>query len=132
MSARMNSRRSLLGVALAASAGSLPSPALAIGQQAASEPLLPLWRAVRAAWAVCAESDDESDDDNEAVVAAYRAAHDAFRKVEPTSTLGLFLTLLDTDDGDNFADDHPEAIEAMLAQLEAANVPLHSLEGGAA
>lgn len=88
-----------------------------------TEPLLPLWRTVRAAWAVFAER-DEGDGPT---LKAYRAAHDAFHRVEPTTTLGLFLTLLDSDAGDNFADDHPAAVNAIIAQLQAANVPLRSL-----
>jgi hypothetical protein len=95
------------------------------------EPLLPLWRTVRGAWA--AEAANEGD--NGPTVKAYRAASDAFDKVKPTTTLGLFLTLLDSDDGDNFADEHPAAIEAIIAQLHAANVPLRLLakakKGGA-
>ena len=123
-------RRSILGGALAASAVALPAAPAA---DPLSEPLLQLWRTVRAAWAAEVASDD---DGNGPTVAAYRAAHIAFRKAEPTTTLGLFLTLLDSDDGDNFADEHPEAVEAMIAQLQAANVPLAGLppgrKGGAA
>jgi hypothetical protein len=47
----------------------------------------------------------------------------------------LFLTLLHSDDGDDFADAHPAAVTAIIAQLEAANVSLRSLaktkKGGA-
>ena len=88
-----------------------------------SEPLLPLWRAVRAAWA----ADAASEEDNGPTVKTYRAAFAAFDKAEPTTTLGLFLTLLHTDAGDDFADEHPEAVEAIIAQLWAANVSLRSL-----
>ena len=65
---------------------------------------------------------------------AYRRAHKAFRKAKPTTTLGLFLTLLDSDAGDNFADKHTAAVDAIIAQLQAANVSLRSLgkKGGAA
>ena len=84
-----------------------------------NEPLLPLWRTVRAEWARTLA--------DEKVVEAYHAARAAFHKVEPKTTLGLFLVLLDTDDGDNFADDYGPAVDAMIAQLEAANVPLRWL-----
>jgi hypothetical protein len=96
-----------------------------------NEPLLPLWRTVRAAWA----AEAASEDDNGPTVKAYRAAFRAFDKVKPTTTLGLFLTLLHSDDGDDFADAHPAAVTAIIAQLEAANVSLRSLaktkKGGA-
>ena len=99
-----------------------------------NEPLLPLWRAVRAAWAHSADTTGEGDDGP--TVMAYSAAVDAYRKVEPTTTLGLFLTLLNSDDGDDFADEHPAAVETIIAQLQAANVSLCSLakasKGGAA
>jgi hypothetical protein len=91
--------------------------------KATNEPLLPLWRTVRAAWAAHAADED----DNGPTVKAYRAAFAAFDKVKPTTTLGLFLTLLHSDDGDDFADRHPAAADAMIAQLEAANVSLRSL-----
>ena len=56
--------------------------------------------------------------------------------MKPTTTLGLFLTLLNSDEGDDFADEHPAAVDAIIAQLQAANVPLCSLaktkKGGAA
>jgi hypothetical protein len=99
--------------------------------KATNEPLLPLWRTVRAAWAAHAADED----DNGPTVKAYRAAFAAFDKVKPTTTLGLFLTLLHSDDGDNFADEHAAAVDAMIAQLQAANVSLGSLakakKGGA-
>ena len=92
---------------------------------------MPLWRAVRAAWA----AEAAAEDDNGLTVKAYRAAFAAFDKVKPTTTLGLFLTLLNSDDGDNFADEHPAAVDAIIGQLQAANVPLRSLakakKGGA-
>jgi hypothetical protein len=98
---------------------------------AASEPLLPLWRTVRAAWAAEAASEGDSGP----TVKAYRTAFAAFDTVKPTTTLGLFLTLLHSDDGDDFADRHPAAVTAIIAQLEAANVSLRSLaktkKGGA-
>ena len=50
-----------------------------------------------------------------------------FARAKPTTTLGLFLTLLNSDDGDNFADEHGPAVDAIIAQLQAANVPLRSL-----
>lgn len=84
------------------------------------EPLLPLWRAVRAAWA----AEVASEDDDGPTVKAYHAAHAAFHKVKPTTMLGLFLTLLDSDDGDNFADEQPAAVDAMIAQLQAGNAPI--------
>jgi hypothetical protein len=47
----------------------------------------------------------------------------------------LFLTLLNSDDGDDFADEHPAAVETIIAQLQAANVSLRSIaktkKGGA-
>ena len=55
--------------------------------------------------------------------------------MKPTTTLGLFLTLLNSDEGDDFADEHGPAVEAIIAQLQAANVSLCSLtkatKGGA-
>ena len=102
-------------------------PRAAARSRAANEPLLPLWRAVRAAWA--AEAGSEKD--NGPTVRAYRAAFAAFNKVKPTTTLGLFLTLLHTDNGDDFADEHPAAVEAIIGQLQATNVSLRSLKGGA-
>jgi hypothetical protein len=109
--------------------------------KATNEPLLPLWRTVRAAWAVEAAinrgPDGSGADEGEdgPALRAYCAAADAFHKVKPTTTLGLFLTLLHSDDGDNFADEHPAAVDAIIAQLQAANVPLRSLvkakKGGA-
>lgn len=94
---------------------------------------MPLWRAVRAAWAHSAATTGEGDDGP--AVMAYSAAVDAYRKVKPTTTLGLFLTLLNSDDGDDFADEHPAAVETIIAQLQAANVSLRSLaktkKGGA-
>ena len=98
-------------------------PRKAADSRAPNEPLLPLWRAVRAAWA----ADAASEEDNDTTVKAYRAAFAALDKVEPTTTLGLFLTLLHSDAGDDFADEHPEAVEAIIAQLQAANVSLRSL-----
>ena len=108
----------------------LPEPVAARRglSRAPSEPLLPLWRAVRAAWAVKAASEQ----DNGPSVKAYRAAFAAFEQVEPTTTLGLFLTLLHSDDGDDFADEHPAAVEAIIAQLQVANVSLRSLSAPAA
>jgi hypothetical protein len=107
------------------------TPRRATAAKATNEPLLPLWRTVRAAWAAEAGSEEE----NGPTVKAYRAAHDAFNKAKPTTTLGLFLTLLNSDDGDNFADEHPAAVDAIIAQLQAANVSLRSLakakKGGA-
>lgn len=88
-----------------------------------------MWRTMRAAWAaeVVAESE------NGPTVKAYRAAADAFNRVKPTTTLGLFLTLVNSDDGDDFADEHGPAVEDIIAQLQAANVSLRSLakKGGA-
>jgi hypothetical protein len=67
---------------------------------------------------------------------ALDSAFAAFDKVKPTTTLGLFLTLLHGDEGDDFADEHPAAVDAIIGQLQAANVPLRSLakakKGGAA
>jgi hypothetical protein len=107
------------------------TPRRATAAKATNEPLLPLWRAVRAAWA----AEAAAEDDNGLTVKAYRAAFAAFDKVKPTTTLGLFLTLLNSDDGDNFADEHPAAVDAIIGQLQAANVPLRSLakakKGGA-
>jgi hypothetical protein len=109
--------------------------------KAANEPLLPLWRTVRAAWAAEAAINrgpdgtgaDEGEDGP--ALRAYRAAADAFNRAKPTTTLGLFLTLLNSDDGDNFADEHGPAVEAIIAQLQAANVSLRELaktkKGGA-
>ena len=99
------------------------TPRRATAAKATNEPLLPLWRAVRAAWAAEAGSEEE----NGPTVKAYRAAFAAFDKVKPTTTLGLFLTLLHSDEGDNFADEHPAAVDAIIGQLQAANVPLRSL-----
>jgi hypothetical protein len=108
------------------------TPRRATAAKATNEPLLPLWRTVRAAWA----AEAAAEDDNGPTVKAYRAAFAAFDKVKPTTTLGLFLTLLHSDDGDNFADEHPAAVDAIIGQLQAANVPLRSLakakKGGAA
>ena len=118
------------------------TPRRATAAKAANEPLLPLWRTVRAAWAAEAAINrgpdgtgaDEGEDGP--ALKAYRAAFRAFDKVEPTTTLGLFLTLLHGDEGDDFADEHPAAVDAIIAQLQAANVPLRSLDkaknGGAA
>jgi hypothetical protein len=107
------------------------TPRRATAAKATNEPLLPLWRTVRAAWA----AEAAAEDDNGPTVKAYRAAFAAFDKVKPTTTLGLFLTLLHSDDGDNFADEHPAAVDAIIGQLQAANVPLRSLakakKGGA-
>ena len=109
-----------------------PTPRRATAAKATNEPLLPLWRTVRAAWAAEAAAED---DGNGPTVKAYRAAFAAFDKVKPTTTLGLFLTLLHSDEGDDFADEHPAAVDAIIAQLQAANVPLRSLakakKGGA-
>jgi hypothetical protein len=103
----------------------------ATAAKAANEPLLPLWRTVRAAWAAVAAAEEE----NGPTLKAYRHAADAFDKAKPTTTLGLFLTLLNSDEGDDFADEHPVAVDAIIAQLQAANVPLRSLakakKGGA-
>jgi len=99
------------------------TPRRATAAKATNEPLLPLWRTVRAAWAAEAGAENE----NGPTVKAYRAAFAAFEKVKPTTTLGLFLTLLHSDEGDNFADEHPAAVDAIIAQLQAANVPLRSL-----
>jgi hypothetical protein len=117
------------------------TPRRATAAKAANEPLLPLWRTVRAAWAAEAainrgpDGTDADEGEDGPVLRAYHAAADAFHKVKPTTTLGLFLTLLDSDDGDNFADKHPAAVEAIIAQLQAANVSLRSLakmkKGGA-
>lgn len=114
------------------------SAGTALKARATNEPLLPLWRAVRAAWA----ADAASEEDNDQTVKAYRAAFAAFDKAEPTTTLGLFLVLLHSDAGDDFADEHPAAVEAIIDQLQGANVSLRSLsapatpaaklEGGAA
>ena len=114
----------------------------ATAAKATNEPLLPLWRTMRAAWAAEAAINrgpdgtgaDEGEDGP--ALRAYRAAADAFNKAMPTTTLGLFLTLLNSDDGDDFADEHAAAADAIIAQLQAANVPLRSLaktkKGGAA
>ena len=108
------------------------TPRRATAAKATNEPLLPLWRTVRAAWAAEAAAED---DGNGPTVKAYRAAFAAFDKVKPTTTLGLFLTLLHGDEGDDFADEHPAAVDAIIGQLQAANVPLRSLakakKGGA-
>jgi hypothetical protein len=107
------------------------TPRRATAAKATNEPLLPLWRTVRAAWA----AEAAAEGDNGPTVKAYRAAFAAFDGVKPTTTLGLFLTLLHSDDGDDFADAHPAAVDAIIAQLQAANVPLRSLakakKGGA-
>ena len=89
-------------------------PRAAARSRAVNEPLLPLWRAVRAAWA--AEAGSEKD--NGPTVRAYRAAFAAFNKVKPTTTLGLFLTLLHTDNGDDFADEHPAAPRVVRPRLD--------------
>jgi hypothetical protein len=108
------------------------TPRRATAAKAANEPLLPLWRTMRAAWAAEAVAED---DGKGPTVRAYRAAADAFEKVKPTTTLGLFLTLLHGDEGDDFADEHPAAVDAIIGQLQAANVSLRSLakakKGGA-
>jgi hypothetical protein len=109
------------------------TPRRATAAKAANEPLLPLWRTVRAAWAAEAAINrgpggtDADEGEDGPALRAYRAAADAFHGVKPTTTLGLFLTLLDSDDGDNFADEHPVAVDAIIAQLQAANVPLREL-----
>ena len=109
------------------------TPRRATAAKATNEPLLPLWRTLRAAWAAEAAinrgPDGSGADEGEdgPVLRAYRAAFDAFDKVKPTTTLGLFLTLLDSDAGDNFADKHTAAVDAIIAQLQAANVSLRSL-----
>ena len=97
------------------------TPRRATAAKATNEPLLPLWHTLRAAWAAEAVAED---DGKGPTVKAYRAA---FEKVKPTTTLGLFLTLLHSDDGDDFADEHPAAVDAIIGQLQAANVPLRSL-----
>ena len=108
------------------------TPRRATAAKAANEPLLPLWRTVRAAWAAEAainrgpDGTDADEGEDGPALRAYRAAADAFNKVKPTTTLGLFLTLLNSDEGDDFADEHPAA-EAIIAQLQAANVSLRSL-----
>jgi hypothetical protein len=115
------------------------TPRRATAAKAANEPLLPLWRTVRAAWAAEAainrgpDGTDADEGEDGPALRAYRAAADAFNRAKPTTTLGLFLTLLNSDDGDNFADKHGPAVEAIIAQLQAANVPLRSLakKGGA-
>ena len=116
-----------------------PAPRVA---KATNEPLLPLWRTVRAAWAAEAVINrgpdgtgaDEGEDGP--ALRAYIAAADAFNRAKPTTTLGLFLTLLNSDDVDNLADEHAPEVEAIIAQLQAANVSLRSLaktrKGGAA
>ena len=109
------------------------TPRRATAAKATNEPLLPLWRTLRAVWAAEAAINrgpagsgaDEGEDGP--VLRAYRAAFAAFGKVKPTTTLGLFLTLLDSDAGDNFADEHTAEVDAIIAQLLAANVPLRSL-----
>jgi hypothetical protein len=109
------------------------TPRRATAAKATNEPLLPLWRTLRAVWAAEAAINrgpagsgaDEGEDGP--VLRAYRAAFAAFGKVKPTTTLGLFLTLLNSDDGDNFADEHSPAVEAIIAQLQAANVSLRAL-----
>jgi hypothetical protein len=114
-------------------------PRCATAATGATEPLLPLWRTVRAAWAAEAainrgpDGTDADEGEDGPALRAYHAAADAFHKVKPTTTLGLFLTLLDSDAGDNFADKHGAAVDAIIAQLQAANVSLRSLakEGGA-
>jgi hypothetical protein len=58
---------------------------------------------------------------------AFDSAWEAFLSQKPATTLGLFLQLLMSDDGDKFAEEHPPAVEATIAQLQAANVPLRSL-----
>jgi hypothetical protein len=105
------------------------TPRRATASKATNEPLLPLWRTVRAAWA----AEAAAEDDNGPTVRAYRAAFAAFNKVKPKTTLGLFLTLLNSDDGDDFADEHAPAVEAIIAQLQAANISLRTLakKGGA-
>jgi hypothetical protein len=109
------------------------TPRRATAAKAANEPLLPLWRTVRAAWAAEAainrgpDGTDADEGEDGPALRAYRAAADAFHKVKPTTTLGLFLTLLDSDAGDNFADEHTAEVDAIIAQLLAANVPLRSL-----
>jgi hypothetical protein len=116
------------------------TPRRATAAKATNEPLLPLWRTVRAAWAAEAtinrgpEGSGADEGEDGPALRAYRAAADAFHRVKPTTTLGLFLTLLDSDDGDNFADEHGPAVDAIIAQLQAANVSLRSLakKGGAA
>jgi hypothetical protein len=117
------------------------TPRRATAAKAANEPLLPLWRTVRAAWAAEAainrgpDGTDADEGEDGPVLRAYRAAFAAFDKVKPTTTLGLFLTLLHGDEGDDFADAHPAAVDAIISQLQAANVPLRSLakakKGGA-
>jgi len=115
------------------------TPRRATAAKAANEPLLPLWRTVRAAWAAEAainrgpDGTDADEGEDGPALRAYRAAADAFHKVKPTTTLGLFLSLLNSDEGVDFADEHPAATEAIIAQLQAANVPLRSLvkKGGA-
>ena len=109
------------------------TPRRATAAKGTNEPLLPLWRTVRAAWAAEASINrgpdgtgaDEGEDGP--ALRVYRAAFDAFHKVKPTTTLGLFLTLLNSDEGDDFADEHAPAVEAIIAQLQAANVSLRSL-----
>ena len=115
------------------------TPRRATAAKATNEPLLPLWRTLRAVWAAEAainrgpEGSGADEGEDGPALRAYLAASDAFHKVKPTTTLGLFLTLLDSDDGDNFADEHTTAVDAIIAQLQAANVPLSSLakKGGA-
>jgi hypothetical protein len=109
------------------------TPCRATAAEGTDEPLLPLWRTVRAAWAAEAsinrgpDGTDADEGEDGPALRAYRAAADAFHKVKPTTTLGLFLTLLDSDAGDNFADEHTAEVDAIIAQLLAANVPLRSL-----
>ena len=116
------------------------TPRRATAAKATNEPLLPLWRTVRAAWAGEAainrgpDGTDADEGEDGPALRAYVAAANAFNNAKPTTTLGLFLTLLNSDAGDNFADEHAPAVEAIIAQLQAANVPLRSLakKGGAA
>jgi hypothetical protein len=97
------------------------TPRRATAAKVTNEPLLPLWRTVRAAWAVEAainrgpDGTDADEGEDGPALRAYRAAADAFHKVKPTTTLGLFLTLLDSDADDNFADAHPSAVDAIIA-----------------
>jgi hypothetical protein len=98
--------------------GAAERPAkLSTAVASSAEPLLALWRRTRELWACIPEDEKKAGK----AVKAYQAAHTAFSAPEATTPLGQFLKMLDTDDGDDFADDHPEVVEAIILALQPAD-----------
>lgn len=93
---------------------------------AQAEPLLALWRKTREAYAALSRADDLVDElrtpsaknARDDAREAYRQACVAFGAQEPATPLGHFIGLLMTDDGDDFADEHPAVVEAIIDRLQ--------------